>query len=99
VFCPVSQVSYTLYFPLLSTIAKFLQAPCTRVLQNAYLVPRSEADWFDHHGQAIHNSHVQPTAGVNHVSNGIAMRADLHIALDASLFTPRWCKERLLHIF
>ncbi|KAH8930396.1 hypothetical protein BT69DRAFT_1327870 [Atractiella rhizophila] len=53
-------------------------------LQNAHLVPTDEVEWFQFHLQRQHN--IKGPALTEDVSNGLAMRADIHISFDAYEF-------------
>ncbi|KAH8914779.1 hypothetical protein BT69DRAFT_1342313 [Atractiella rhizophila] len=54
-------------------------------LQNAHLVPTWEEHWFKYHAQEERNVN-NVAAGIDDLSNGLAMRADIHTLMDANVY-------------
>ncbi|KAH8929787.1 hypothetical protein BT69DRAFT_51917 [Atractiella rhizophila] len=59
--------------------------PANSALQNAHLVPTWEEHWFKYHAQEERNAN-NVAAGIDDLSNGLAMRADVHTLMDANVY-------------
>ena len=56
--------------------------------EKAHLCPRQEKDWFkkNHMRSYIRNQYMDPDDAIDHPSNAVAMRKELHTAFDQKVF-------------
>ncbi|KAH8924280.1 hypothetical protein BT69DRAFT_1296490 [Atractiella rhizophila] len=61
-------------------------------LRNARLAPSAEHQWFKYHEQEVHNR-SSVNAGIHDLSSGLAMRAKVHLLMDAKISLVTDCSS------